>query len=106
MPISNKPWSDVKESDYPNAGSYCAASLIDLNESGKSKAKGQCHLPVYEPGGALNRAGVHAAAAALAGARGGLKVPPAAKRAAARKLLRLYGELKEEAPESIRRLAR
>lgn len=105
MPISDRPWGDVSESDYKDAAAFCAACLIDLNEPGKEKVKGNCKLPYKEPGGAVNRNGVHAAAAALAGARGGVQAPADVKRTAARKLLRLYSELDEEPPESLRRLA-
>ncbi len=105
MPISNKPWGSVSESDYRDAAAFCKAALIDLNEPGGEKIKSRCKLPVYEPGGALNRGAVHAAAAVLAGARGGVSAPAEEKRKAARKLLRLYNELDEEAPESLRRLA-
>ena len=105
MAISNKPWGLISESDYAGADQFCAACLIDLNPPGQEKTKGNCKLPVKEPGGALNRNGVHAAAAALAGARGGVDAPPGEKRKAARKLVRLYGELNEDPPESIKRLA-
>lgn len=105
MPISNKPWGQISESDYKDAKTFCKYCLIDLNKPGEEKVKALCKLPVYEPNGALNRNAVHAAAAALAGARGGVDAPLEEKRAAARKLLRLYAELKEEAPESIKKLA-
>ena len=105
MPISNKPWGSISESDYKDAEQFCGACLIDMNEPGKPKVKEQCKLPVREPGGALNRNAIHAAAAALAGARGGVDAPLAEKRRAARKLLALYRELEEEPPESIKRLA-
>jgi len=105
MPVSNKPWGNVSESDYRDAAAFCRACLIDLNRSGEEKTKAKCKLPVREPSGALNRNAVHAAAAALAGARGGVAAPPDAKRAAARRLLRLYGELGDEPPESLRRMA-
>ncbi|MCL6611185.1 MAG: hypothetical protein K6T66_06570 [Peptococcaceae bacterium] len=105
MPISDKPWGSISESDYKDAEAFCKACLIDMNEPGKPKVKGRCKLPVREPGGALNRNAVHTAAAALAGARGGVDAPLAEKRKAARKLLALYQELKEEPPESIKRLA-
>jgi hypothetical protein len=104
MPISNRPWSDISESDYKDAAAFCDASLIDLNDPGDEKVKGKCKLPVREPGGALNRNAVHSAAAALAGARGGIQAPPEEKRKAARKLARLYSELDEEPPESVKRL--
>ncbi len=105
MPISDKPWGQVSESDYKDPESFCAACLIDLNESGKPKTKDKCKLPIREPGGALNRNAVHAAAAALAGARGGVQAPSEEKRKAAKKLMRLYRELKEEPPESLKRLS-
>jgi hypothetical protein len=65
----------------------------------------QCKLPVREPDGTLNKNGVHAAAAALAGARGGVDAPLTEKRKAARKLLALYRKLEEEPPASIQKLA-
>lgn len=103
--ISDRPWGQISERDYPDAEAFCDACLIDLNPPGAAKVKAQCKLPVREPGGALNRNAVHAAAAALVGARGGVQAPPAAKREAARALIRLYRQLDEEAPASLRRLA-
>jgi len=105
MPISDKAWGQISESDYKDADTFCKYCLIDLNEPGQDKTKALCKLPVYEPNGALNRNAVHAAAAALAGARGGVNASMDAKRAAARKLLRLYAELKEEAPDIVKKLA-
>jgi hypothetical protein len=104
MAISEKPWSNITAADYPTPAAYCEASLIDLN-TGRDKAKGNCKLPIYEPGGALNRAAVHAAAAVLAGGRGGVDAPPDAKRAAARKLVSAYRQLEEDAPDAVKRLA-
>jgi len=77
-----------------------------LNESGKDKVQSLCKLPYKEPGGAINRNALGAASAALAGARGGLKgVPPAAKKAAARKLRAAYGEAKMDVPDSLKSMA-
>lgn len=103
--FSDKPWGNISESDYRDAEHFCASSLIDLNPPGKEKVKALCKLPVKEPGGAYNRNGIHAAAAALAGARGGVNAPPEAKRKAARVLIRLYRQMDEEPPESLRRIA-
>ena len=107
--MSTRPWGSIKESDYEDAEDFCGACLIDLNKPGEDKVKARCKLPVYEPkkmGRALNRNAVVAAAAALAGARGGVKAPPEAKRKVARTLVRLYRrELKEDPPESILRIA-
>lgn len=102
MAISNKPWSQFAESDY-TLEQWKRACLIDMG--GDRESKSNYKLPVREPDGALNRNGVHAAAAALAGARGGVNASPEQKRKAARELLRLYRELKEDPPESLRRLA-
>lgn len=105
MAISNKPWGSISASDYADANAYCRACLIDLNEAGSEKTKSKCKLPVHEPGGALNRNGVHAAAGRLAGAGGGVNAPAEAKRKAARALIRLYGRIGDEPPESLRRIA-
>ena len=106
MAVSNEAWSKFTDADYASAGALCDASLINLNTGPRSGwTKDACKLRVYEPDGDLNRNGVHAAAAVLAGARGGVDAPAAAKSAAARKLVRLYGEIHETAPDSLRRLA-
>ena len=106
--VSDTPWDEISESDYEHADEYCRASLIDLNPRGEPKTKERCKLPVREPkskGGKLNRNAVHAAAVVLAGGRRGVDAPAEAKRKAARELLRLYDELGEEPPDSIRELA-
>lgn len=104
MLFSDKPWGGITASDYSDAAAYCAACLLDLNPLGKEKTKAACKLPVKEPGGAYNRNAIHAAAAVLAGARGGVQASPEEKRKAARRLIRLYREMEEEPPESLRRL--
>lgn len=101
--VSNKPWGQIKESDY-TLEQWHRACLIHLHDRPPT-AKSQCKLPVREPDGTLNRNGVHAAAAALAGARGGTDAPLSEKRKAARKLISLYRILEEEPPESIKKLA-
>ena len=106
MAISEKPWSQFSDADYADAGALCDASLINLNTGRRSDwTKGNCKLRVYEPGGDLNRNGVHAAAVVIAGGRGGVNAPPEAKRAAARKLVALYRQLKEDPPPSVRQAA-
>lgn len=106
MPFSNKPWSQFSESDYETAEKYCSACLIDMNPSGEKKKKELCKLRVKEPSGVYNRNGIHAAAASLAGAREPLKAPASEKKKAARKLLRLYREMGDEPPDSLKRIAR
>lgn len=78
---------------------YRSASLI------QGKNKDDSHLPVKTPEGKLSRAGVHAAAASLAGARGGVKAPDDEKRAAARKLIGHYNTLGEKPPPSVLKIA-
>jgi hypothetical protein len=102
--VSDRPWSEIKESDFADAAAFCRASLIDEN-TGSEKTKALCKLPVYEPGGKLNRAAVHAAAAVLAGGRGGVSASAASKASAARKLRGLYRRLKEEPPDSLKSMA-
>lgn len=105
LKISKRPWSEITEADYEDAESFCKACLIDLNE-GPNKTKENCKLPIYEPNGALNINAVYAAAAALAGARGGVKAPPEEKRRAARKLIQIYHEVLERpAPDSLYEIA-
>jgi len=101
--ISEKPWSDYSESDY-TLEQWHAACLIHQHD-GPPTSKAQCKLPVKTPNGALNRNGVHAAAAALAGARGGVNASSEEKASAARALVRYYGQLDETPPSSISNLA-
>jgi len=102
MAVSNKPWSQFSQADY-TPEQWRRACLIHMDPESDNKADHK--LPVREPDGTLNRNGVHAAAAVLAGARGGVDASPEQKRAAARKLIRLYAEIGEEPPESLKRLA-
>lgn len=98
--ISEKPWSEYTKADYTN-DQWHAACLIHLHD-GAPTTKSECKLPIKTPHGVLNRNGVHAAAAALAGARGGLKgVSAEQKKKAANALKRYYNELDEEPPESL-----
>lgn len=106
MAVSEKAWGQFSQSDYPDAASYCGASLINENTGPRSGwSKAACHLPVKEPNGDLNINGVHAAAARLAGAGGGVKASPASKRSAARALVTLYRKLNQTPPDSIVRMA-
>lgn len=97
--ISTRPWSDFKESDYDDE-QWIRACILDRGvDAGTPKQR--YSLPVREPSGVLNKNGVHAAAGALAGARGGIKAIPEQKAAARKKLARLYSVLDEEVPESL-----
>lgn len=98
--VSLKSWSDFKESDY-TPEQWHAACLIHQHE-GAPTSKAQCKLPVRTPSGEVNRNGVHAAAAALAGARGGVQASSEEKSKAANILRRLYAnELDEDVPDSL-----
>ena len=101
--ISEKPWSEYTKADYTNE-QWHAACLIHLHD-GPPTSKSQCKLPVKTPSGALNRNGVHAAAAALAGARTPLQAPPDQKAKAAAALRRYYSQLGEEPPDSLKQSA-
>ena len=100
MSISEKPWSDYTSADY-TIEQWHAACLIHQHQ-GLPTSKGQCKLPVKTPNGTLNRAGVHAAAAALAGARGGVNATPIEKAIAGKALLRDYAQLNEQPPPSLK----
>lgn len=99
--VSNRAWSQFSESDYTDE-QWKRACLIVM---GDGSSKSDCKLPVREPDGTLNRNAVHAAAAVLAGGRGGVQASADDKRKAARALIRLYGQLGEEPPDSLKRLA-
>ena len=98
--ISETPWSNWTKADY-TLEQWHAACLIHTHD-GEPTSKSECKLPVKTPDGSLNRNGVHAAAAALAGARGGLKgVSAEQKTKAANALKRYYSQLDEDPPESL-----
>jgi len=94
--VTDKPWNGgggrFTDEQYRRAAAAC--------DAGKGKtAKQQCFLPHHEPGGQLNRNGVHAAAQRSDSVRGAS--PEALSRAKAH-LRRHYSELNEEPPDSIK----
>jgi hypothetical protein len=104
MAFSTGPWESPEGA--LGAGEYCQVCLIDENPAGREKVKSLCKLPIRaRPGVAVNVNAMHAAAGALAGARGGVSASAEGKRSAARRLLRLYGEAGETAPDSLKRVA-
>jgi len=104
MAVSDRPWSSFTAADY-TPEQWRRACLIDTGE-GDVDSKSRYKLPVREPGGAINRNGVHAAAAVLAGGRGGVQASAEQKAKAARALVRIYRtDLNEEPPDSLLRLA-
>lgn len=97
--ISTKPWSDYKESDY-TVTQWHNACLIHQHD-GPPTSKSQCKLPVKTPDGALNRNGVVAAAAALAGARGGVDATTEEKTKARTALIGYYNQLNMPLPPGL-----
>ena len=106
MAVSDAQW-DGSASNYEDAASYCQACLINEN-TGDSKdwTKDACSLPYKFPNGDISRNGCHSAASVLAGGMGGVKAAPALRKSAARKLLKVYtGDLKEDPPDSLKKIA-
>ncbi len=98
--LSSKPW-DGDASNYDTPEEFCSACLVDENDGSGSKTKSKCHLPVREPGGAYNRVALGQAAARLAQT----SIPPAARKAAARKLVALYARFDLSIPDSLKNMA-
>lgn len=99
MKVSTKPWSDYTKADY-SLEQWHAACLIHQH-NGAPESKSECKLPVRTPNGTVNKNGVQAAAAALAGARGGVTASDTEKSGAKKALVRLYGQLDLEVPDSL-----
>jgi hypothetical protein len=95
--VSTKPWGNFKASDY-TPEQWKAACLI---VRGDGSSKMQCSLPVREPDGTLNKNALPAAAAALAGARGGVIASVTEKAAAKKKLIALYNQINATPPPSL-----
>lgn len=97
--LSERPWSEYTAADY-TVEQWHNSCLIHQHV-GPPTSKGQCKLPVKTPNGAVNRNAVHSAAAALAGARGGVHASSDEKASAAKKLISLYHEMDEKPPPSL-----
>jgi hypothetical protein len=96
MPFTKAPW-ESPESKL-DAAEFCAVCLIDENEPGVEKVKARCMLPVRSSRGApYNLNGL----AAAAGRLNQTEASTASKRAAARKLIRLYREAGQIAPARV-----
>jgi hypothetical protein len=103
--ISDKPWGDVDKAalgkKLADAGDAAAireafAYVPDLE---KRSEWGGPHHELKGDTLVVNRAGVHALAAVLSGARGGVKWPRAAKVAALAHVRRHYAKMDEEFPK-------
>ena len=103
MPFTNSPWDAAAVKRNLDVEDYRKVCLIVL---GDGKTKEQCKLPVRAtPGGPINVNAMAAAAAVLAGGRGGVDAPSEKKRSAARRLIRLYREAEREPPPALKRVA-
>lgn len=101
--FSEEPWNKWTESDY-TLEQWHNACLIHQHE-GPPTSKSQCKLPIKTPSGVVNKNGVFAAAAALAGARTPMNASANEKKAAAKKLLRQYAQMEADPPESLKKMA-
>lgn len=97
--VDETPWSNYKQSDYSTT-QWHNASLIH-NHSEAPTAKSQCKLPIKTPNGVVNRHGVYAAAAVLAGSRGGVQATSEQKAEARRKLRTIYSQMAATPPPSL-----
>ena len=104
MAVSTASWdgSAARFTDTEYARS-CILDRGDCSAAAKQMpAKERYSLPIREPSGAINASALGSAAAALAGARSPLKACPAAKAAAARRLLSAYGAAGITPPDSLK----
>ena len=91
--VSDKPWSDFSQADYSDEQWKAACILHKCDGMEKS-----CHgLPIKEPGGALNRNAVHAAASRF----NQVQAPAEAKAKAKAALRGAYKQIGEDPPEGI-----
>lgn len=91
--ISEKPWDG--DSSRFTLEQWCESTIISLEDGCESKNDHK--LPILEPGGALSRAGVYAAAARI----NQTEAPTDKISAAKAKLRSAYKKLGEDAPEVI-----
>jgi hypothetical protein len=101
--VSNGPWdgSASRFTDEQYASS-CVLDRADCAADWKNRPpKERYSLPIREPGGALNSNGVAAAAGRLKGT----KACPAAKKAAAKRIVAAYGTIKQDPPDYVKNLA-
>lgn len=90
--ISEKPW-DGSASRFTDA-EWKRSCIVHLSDA---LTKADHKLPIREPGGALSRAGVHAAASRI----GQVDAPPAKISAAKSALRSAYKQLGEDPPEGL-----
>jgi HK97 family phage prohead protease len=99
--VSEAPWSIWTQTDF-TVDQWRAACLVDT-DTGASDRKERYKLPVREPNGTLNRNGVRAMAYKVQTMK---ELTDEQRAVAARKLIGLYADIKEDVPEYITVIAR
>lgn len=94
--VTDKPWNG-DEARFTDEQYRRAAAACDPASKGTTKAT--CFLPHHEPGGVINRNGVHAAAGRLASLSG--RSPDAVATAKAHLRSHYTKDLKEDPPDSL-----
>lgn len=104
--VSDAAW-DGSPSNWKDTPSYCDSCAINMNTGNRDTwVQSKCKLPYKFPNGAISTVSIATCAAALAGARGGLKdVSPADKKKAAKTLMGAYSEAKMPPPPSLKNMA-
>jgi len=107
MAVTTKPWSgDASRFSDAEWSHSCILDMGDCSAAAKEMTtKKRYKLPILEPNGDINANALGSAAGALAGARTPLQACPAAKTAAAKKLVAAYDAAKLDAPEHVEEMA-
>jgi len=92
--VSEEPWDGSASRFTPE---QWHASCILHTHTGAPKSKSECKLPIKEPGGAINRAAVHAAAARF----NQVDAPSEAKQKAKAALRSAYKQIGEEPADKV-----
>jgi hypothetical protein len=93
--VSDKPWSDFTQADY-TPEQWKRACI--LHRADPAEPKSNHGLPIKEPGGALNRNAVHAAASRF----NQVSAPAEAKAKAKSALRGAYKQIGEEPPDALK----
>jgi len=104
--VSDAKW-DGSPSNWKDTPSYCDSCAINMNTGDRADwMQDKCKLPFKFPDGAISTVSIATCAAALNGARGGLKdVPADAKKKAARTLISAYREAQMDPPDNLKKMA-
>lgn len=101
--FTDEAWDGPGVSSRLSADDYCSVCLVDTNEPGQPKIKGNCKLPVRSnPGAPYNRNALRNAASRVSQMSG---VPDADVRKAASRLVGLERQAGIETGEGLLKLA-